>query len=119
MTFPGIENYEKACNINDGNKPVAVLVVLTCEDLEKSILSRSTENGSTLPPAVEGWKTPNVESEKQKVNTHDHASQHLLSLLQKKASMNNITSSANIDIRSSERVQNIEKRVLTLHLVIQ
>ncbi|XWS46143.1 hypothetical protein CRYUN_Cryun14cG0038400 [Craigia yunnanensis] len=108
LTFPGIENSEKSCSINDVNKPAAVPAVLTCEDLEKSILSRSTENGSTLPPAVEGWKIPDAESEKQEVNIHDHASQHLLSLLQKKESMNNIISSANLDIRSSERVQNIE-----------
>ncbi|XWS35825.1 hypothetical protein CRYUN_Cryun20dG0029200 [Craigia yunnanensis] len=108
LTSPGIENSEKSCNINDVNKPAVVPAVLTCEDLEKSILSRSTENDPTLPPAVEGWKIPNAESEKQEVNIGDHASQHLLSMLQKKTSTKNIISSANLGIRSSERAQKIE-----------
>ena len=93
LASPGIENSEQSCIISDVNKPAAVPAVLTCEDLEKSILSRSAENGSTLPPAVEGWKIPNAESEMQEVNIHDHASQHLLSLLQKKTSTKNIISS--------------------------
>ncbi|XWS32135.1 hypothetical protein CRYUN_Cryun23aG0135100 [Craigia yunnanensis] len=108
LTSPGIENSEQSCIINDVNKPVAVPAVLTCEDLEKSILSESTENDPMLPPAVEGWKILNVESKKQEININDHASQHLLSLLQNKTSMKNIVSSANLDIWSSERVQNIE-----------
>ena len=108
LASPGIENSEQSCIISDVNKPAAVPAVLTCEDLEKSILSVSTENNPMLPPAVEGWKTLDVESEKQDINIDDHASQHLLSLLQNKTSMKNIMSSANLDIRSSERVQNIE-----------
>ncbi|XVE77198.1 hypothetical protein DITRI_Ditri13aG0042200 [Diplodiscus trichospermus] len=108
LTSPGIENFEKLCNINDVNKPAALPAVLTCEDLEKSILSRSTESDPTLHPAVEGWKIPDAGNEKQEVHIVDHASQHLLSLLQRKTSMKNTISSANLDIRSSERVQNIE-----------
>ncbi|XWS76971.1 hypothetical protein CRYUN_Cryun01aG0224100 [Craigia yunnanensis] len=108
LMSPGIENSEQSCNINDVNKPASVPAVLTCEDLEKSILSESTENDPVLPPAVEGWKLLDAESEKQEVNIDDHASHHLLSLLQNKTSMTNIISSANLDIRPSERVQNIE-----------
>ncbi|XVF33265.1 hypothetical protein REPUB_Repub17cG0154100 [Reevesia pubescens] len=108
LTSPGIENSKQSCNINDFNKPAALPAVLTCEDLEKSILSESTEKDPMLPPAVEGWKIHDAESEKQEVNIDNHASQHLLSLLQNKTSMTNVISSANIDIRSSERVQNIE-----------
>ncbi|XP_022770492.1 uncharacterized protein LOC111313893 [Durio zibethinus] len=108
LTSPGIVNSEQSWNVNDVNKPTAVPAVLTCEDLEKSILSESTENDPMLPPAVEGWKILGAESEKQEVNLNDHASQHLLFLLQNKTSMKNIISSANLDIRSSERVQNNE-----------
>ncbi|XVF22491.1 hypothetical protein REPUB_Repub12eG0177200 [Reevesia pubescens] len=107
LMSPGVENSEQSCNINDVSKPEAVPAVLTCEDLEKSILSESTKNDPMLPPAVEGWKVPDAESEKQEVNIDDHASQHLLSLLQN-TSMKNIPSSASLDIGSSERVQSIE-----------
>ncbi|XP_022757444.1 uncharacterized protein LOC111304778 isoform X2 [Durio zibethinus] len=108
LTSSGIENSEQSCNINDVNKPAAVPPVLTCEDLEKSILSESTENDPMLPPVVEGWKTVDTESDTQGVNIDDHASQHLLSLLHNKTSMKSIVSSTNLVIRSSKRVQNIE-----------
>ncbi|XVE73811.1 hypothetical protein DITRI_Ditri11bG0148600 [Diplodiscus trichospermus] len=108
LTVPGMENTDQSCKINDVNKAAVVPAVLTCEDLEKSILSESTENGPMLPPAAEGWQILDAESGKQEVNVDDHASQHLLSLLQNKISMKNVTSSADLDIRTSERVQNIE-----------
>ncbi|WRX07622.1 hypothetical protein QQP08_000109 [Theobroma cacao] len=107
LTSPGIENAEQLCNINDV-KPAVAPAILTCEDLEKSILSESTENDPNLSPAVGGWKVPDAKAEQQKVNIDNHASQHLLSLLQKGTSMTNIISSTNLDIRSSEQVQNIE-----------
>ncbi|XP_039042530.1 uncharacterized protein LOC120181488 [Hibiscus syriacus] len=103
----GIVNSEQSWNINDVNNSAAVPTVLTCEDLEKSILSESSENDPSLPP-VERWKIPDAECEKQEVNVNNHASQHLLSLLQNKTSTNTILSSANHDIRPSEMVQTAE-----------
>ncbi|OMP00341.1 hypothetical protein COLO4_12765 [Corchorus olitorius] len=108
VTSPGIEKSDQSCNINDVSKPASVPAVLTCEDLEKSMLSESTENDPTLPPAVEGWKIPDAKTVQRGVNIDNHASQHLLSLLQKGTSMNSMLSSANLDIRSPERIQNIE-----------
>ncbi|KAK8478991.1 hypothetical protein V6N11_059525 [Hibiscus sabdariffa] len=108
LTSTGIVNSEQSWNINDGNNSAAVPAVLTCEDLEKSILSESTGNDLSLPPAVERWKIPDTECEKQEVNVNNHASQHLLSLLQNKTSTNTIVSSANHDIRPSERLQSTE-----------
>ncbi|XP_039011993.1 uncharacterized protein LOC120141133, partial [Hibiscus syriacus] len=101
----GIVNSKQSWNINDVNNSAAVPAVLTCEDLEKSILSESKENDPSLPPAIEGWKIPDAGCEKQEVNVDNHASQHLLSLLQNKTSTKTIVSSANHDVRSSERVK--------------
>ncbi|KAK8718315.1 hypothetical protein V6N13_045552 [Hibiscus sabdariffa] len=111
LTSPGIENSEQSCNTNNINKPTAVPAVLTCEDLEKAILSGSIENDPVLPPAVEGWKIVDAQTEKQEVNVDDHASQHLLSLLQNKTSMKSVKSSTSLDTKSSERVQNMETSV--------
>ncbi|GMI69604.1 Conserved Binding of eIF4E 1 [Hibiscus trionum] len=111
LTSLGIENSEQSCNTNDVNKPTAVPAVLTCEDLEKSILSESIENDQVLPPAIEGCKIADAQTEKQEVNVDDHASQHLLSLLQNKTSMKSVKSSTSLDIKSSERIQNIETSV--------
>ncbi|MBA0617375.1 hypothetical protein Godav_026828 [Gossypium davidsonii] len=108
LLSPRIENSEQSWNIKDVNKSAAVPTVLTCEDLEKSILSESTENDPRLPPAIEGCKIPDAKCEKQEVIVDNHASQHLLSLLQNKTSMKNTVSSANLDIGSSERVHTIE-----------
>ncbi|KAK8974257.1 hypothetical protein V6N11_034625 [Hibiscus sabdariffa] len=114
LTFPGIENSEESCNVNDVTKLATVSAFLTCEDLEKSILSESNENDPVLPPAIEGWNTDDAQTEKQEVNVDDHASQHLLSLLQNKTSMKSVKSSTSLDIGSSERVQNIETSVDSL-----
>ncbi|KAE8726140.1 Ribosomal L5P family protein [Hibiscus syriacus] len=81
MMSPGIENSEQSCNTHDVNKPTAVPAVLTCH-LEKSILSGSIGNDPVLPPAIEGQKIIDAQTEKQEVNVDDHASQHLLSLLE-------------------------------------
>ncbi|XP_039000073.1 uncharacterized protein LOC120125786 isoform X2 [Hibiscus syriacus] len=107
LTTMGIVNSEQSWNINDVNNSAAVPAVLTCEDLEKSILSESSENDPSLPP-VERWKIPDGKCEKQEVNVNNHASQHLLSLLQNKTSTNTTLSSANDDIRPSEMVQTTE-----------
>ncbi|XP_039061399.1 uncharacterized protein LOC120205612 [Hibiscus syriacus] len=108
----GIENSEQSCYTHDFNKPTAVPAVLTCEDLEKSILSGSIENDPVLPPAVEGRKIIDAQTEKQEVDVDDHASQHLLSLLQNKTSMKSVKSSTSLDIiKASKTVQNIETSV--------
>ncbi|KAK8711305.1 hypothetical protein V6N13_146589 [Hibiscus sabdariffa] len=107
-TSTGIVNSKQSWNINDSNNSAAVPAVLTCEDLEKSILLESTENDPSLPPAIEGWKIPDAKCEKQEVNVDNHASQHLLSMLQNKRSTKTVVSSANHDARSSERMQTTE-----------
>ncbi|MBA0652697.1 hypothetical protein Goklo_019933 [Gossypium klotzschianum] len=107
LMSPRIENSEQSWNIKDVNKSAAVRTVLTCEDLEKSILSEGTENDLRLPPAIEGQKITDAKCEKQEV-IDNHASQHLLSLLQNKTSVKNIVSPSNLDVGSSERVHAVE-----------
>ncbi|XP_011037003.1 PREDICTED: uncharacterized protein LOC105134329 [Populus euphratica] len=96
-----IENNEE---LSITGKLDAAPAVLTCEDLEQSILSEITENGSALPPPVYGWGGGDVKAEQQKADVH--ASQHLLSLLQKGAGLNNLAPSANLGISATDRQQN-------------
>ncbi|RRT60347.1 hypothetical protein B296_00036565, partial [Ensete ventricosum] len=67
---------------HQGVKPDLSPAVLTCEDLEQSFMANIT--GSSRPQhAVRGpWKTTDGKME-HKLDVDDHASQHLLSLLQK------------------------------------
>ncbi|KAJ6729526.1 CHORISMATE SYNTHASE [Salix viminalis] len=100
-----VENNEKRSNTD---KLDAIPAVLTCEDLEQSILSEITENGSTLLPPVHGWSGGDVKIEQQKAEYH--ASQHLLSLLQMGTGLDNTAPSANLGISIADRLQNTEVR---------
>ncbi|KAL9385400.1 hypothetical protein Peur_022410 [Populus x canadensis] len=96
-----VENNEE---LSITGKLDATPAVLTCEDLEQSILSEITENGSALPPPVYGWGGGDVKAEQEKADVH--ASQHLLSLLQKGTGLNNLAPSANLGISATDRQQN-------------
>ncbi|KAL5859642.1 hypothetical protein ACOSQ4_000938 [Xanthoceras sorbifolium] len=98
-----IENPEHLCDINI-NKPA----VLTCEDLEQSILSEISDSDATLPPTVRGWSV-DAKTEQKKVNIDDHASQHLLSLLQKSTDLKDVTPSPGLDIRFSEILHGVDE----------
>lgn len=114
--FPS-ENIEAAQNITAStaiasetvyhtDKPEAYSGVLTCEDLEQSILAEVKDSGSTMQLSMEGdWSILNVESDSQKADVDNRASQHLLSLLQKgTVSEGPIPSTANLDFGSTNRV---------------
>ncbi|XP_010427558.1 PREDICTED: uncharacterized protein LOC104712360 isoform X1 [Camelina sativa] len=73
------------------SKPVtAVPPVLTCEDLEQSILSEVSDSYHPPPPPVDqDLSVSSVKKTKQrKTSVDDQASQHLLSLLQRGADPN-------------------------------
>ncbi|XP_004492790.1 uncharacterized protein [Cicer arietinum] len=76
-------------------KPETLPAVLTCEDLEQSILSQVSENGSSSQQLLQdnnfGAKT------EQPASIDNHASEHLLSLLQKASSHKDMELSSVLD----------------------
>lgn len=60
-----------------------VAAVLTCEDLEQTILSEYSEKSSNLQPHVPDWSISIQETVGARAAVDDHATNHLLSLLQK------------------------------------
>ena len=77
-------------------------VVFTCEDLEQSILAEVKDNSPSLHRSTQGgWTSLDGNSEKQKTDVDDHASQHLLSLLQKGTSLKEPMPSSRLDIIES------------------
>ena len=87
------------------DKPEIVPAVLTCEDLEQSILSQVGENGLAYQQHLQdkdfGAKPV------QSTSTDDHASGHLLSLLQKGSLHKDVELSSVVD--STDMVHNTER----------
>ncbi|KAG5092668.1 hypothetical protein JHK82_051446 [Glycine max] len=96
-----IDNSEQ---LYKSDKPEVLPAVLTCEDLEQSILSQVGENGSSRPRPIQD-KDFDAKTE-QLTPVDNHASQHLLSLLQKGTSLNDMELSSILD--SSDKVLNTE-----------
>ncbi|CBI40398.3 unnamed protein product, partial [Vitis vinifera] len=93
----------------NSNKPFAIPGVLTCEDLEHSILSEISDNSATLQPPVQSQSSSDVKTQQPKINIDNHASQHLLSLLQKGTDMKDRAPSSNLDMGSSDKLNVFEK----------
>lgn len=70
----------------DKSKPEAVSAILTCEAVEQTLLSKISENDSALQPSDQRWNHSDADVKHPTVKSDDHASQHLLSLLQKGSS---------------------------------
>ncbi|XP_068331140.1 uncharacterized protein [Pyrus communis] len=96
--------------LSKSNKPEAVSTVLTCEDLEQSILSGISENGLTLLPPVQKWSPPGAggKPEQLKANVDNNASQHLLSLLQKGTGLKDMEPSYNQEKMYFEKLHDTE-----------
>lgn len=85
-----------------GDKKASSSVVLTCEDLEQSILAEVKDNSPIPSHSIRGdWTLSDGKSDKQKSDVDDQASQHLLSLLQKGMSLKESVSSPGRDILES------------------
>ncbi|KAJ4728223.1 Serine-rich adhesin for platelets like [Melia azedarach] len=115
VTSVTLENSEQLSDINI-NKPAAVSAVLTCEDLEQSILSEISGSDETLRPPVRGLSITGTKTEQTKANIDNHASQHLLSLLQKGTGLEDVVESPSLDIISSDKPHNVE--VASIHSAI-
>lgn len=83
------------------NKLEPVPTVLTCEDLEQKILSEYSESSSTLQPPVQDTSVSDTETVVSKSSVDNHASQHLLSLLQKGADLKEKKPIPTLEIGSS------------------
>ncbi|KAL8062768.1 hypothetical protein ABFS82_02G167300 [Erythranthe guttata] len=77
---------EQVC-INSKEEPTPT--VLTCEDLEQSILSEYSAKTTNLQPVLKSWNATVSNTEQQSAHAGDHASLNLLSLLHKSADQNN------------------------------
>lgn len=77
-------------------------VVLTCEDLEQTILSEYSEKSSISQPVVQDWTISAPDTQHTKA-VDSNASHHLLSLLQKGTGFEAMTPSTNVDIGSLEK----------------
>ncbi|CAI9764193.1 unnamed protein product [Fraxinus pennsylvanica] len=80
------------------NKKEIVPAVLTCEDLEQSILSEYSAKTSNLQPMLQGWNTTGANTERPSEHVDDHAAGHLLSLLQKGIDASNSTPDSSTDL---------------------
>ncbi|KAL3622157.1 hypothetical protein CASFOL_033568 [Castilleja foliolosa] len=85
------------------NKEEAISAVLTCEDLEQSILSEYTAKPTNMLPAVEKWNAVNAIGEKPSARVDNHASLHLLSMLHKSTDQTNTIPSSAVDTSLSDK----------------
>ncbi|CAI0425088.1 unnamed protein product [Linum tenue] len=109
-----IKDTEKSPPFSD-YKVEPVTAVLTCEDLEQLILSGITGSGSSLSANERGrnvvdQKTLKLEATLQlKAKADDHASQNILSLLQKGTSLDDAFPSAILGTKSVDNIKDIEE----------
>ncbi|KAK7274320.1 hypothetical protein RIF29_15403 [Crotalaria pallida] len=89
------------------DKPDIVSAVLTCEDLEQSILSQVNENGLSIQQPMQD-KDSHAKTEQSNSSGDNHASQHLLSLLQKGTCHKDMERSSNLDVDFADKVCNTD-----------
>ncbi|WOG88608.1 hypothetical protein DCAR_0207843 [Daucus carota subsp. sativus] len=97
--------FEQSCNYKNTD---TIPAVLTCEDLEGKILSEYSERSSILQPPVyvnSAIDTPEMQA---KPSVDNHASVHILSLLQKGANLKDLTPSPVAEIGLSGQLLNSE-----------
>ncbi|CAA3011091.1 Hypothetical predicted protein [Olea europaea subsp. europaea] len=93
-----------------GNKKEIVPAVLTCEDLEQSILSEYSAETSNVQPSIQCWSTTSANTERPRDHVGDHASGHLLSLLQKGTDPSNLIPNSSMDLGFSGKLLVSEER---------
>ncbi|KAL0464842.1 UNVERIFIED_CONTAM: hypothetical protein Slati_0371800 [Sesamum latifolium] len=91
---------DQAC-IN--NKEEGIPTVLTCEDLEQSILSEYHAKTTNLQPVLRNWGPTSTNTNQPSTRVDDHASLQLLSMLQKSTDQNTTTVSSDVDISLADK----------------
>lgn len=84
-------------------------LVLTCEDLEQSMLLEISEHNSTTPHPVQGLIGVDTKTEPPKGHIDNRASKHLLSLLQKATDSKNIVPSSKLNMISERPLSFVEE----------
>ncbi|KAI3444498.1 hypothetical protein Pfo_001163, partial [Paulownia fortunei] len=85
------------------NKEEAIPTVLTCEDLEQSILSEYSAKTTNLQPVLKTWSATGANTEQPSAHVDDHASLRLLSMLQKSTDQSNTTVNSVVDINLADK----------------
>ncbi|XP_052194166.1 uncharacterized protein LOC127802414 [Diospyros lotus] len=94
----------------NGSKQEPVVPILTCEDLEQTILSEYSSRNSTLQTTGQGWS--GYGGQESKADIDNRASQHLLSLLQKGTGLKDIAEPLNLDSGSLDKLHVIEGAIV-------
>lgn len=89
-------------------KPGGVPAVLTCEDLESTILSEISDGGSDPQQPLKAWDGNEAKAEQPRANVDNLASQHLLSLLHKGTEHNNVALFPSFDAKFADKVDILE-----------
>ncbi|KAE9595467.1 hypothetical protein Lal_00031290 [Lupinus albus] len=105
VAHTAIDNSEE---LYKSDKPELVPAVLTCEDLEQSILSQINENSLSLQQTIQDTDSY-VNTEQSNSNSDNHASQQLLSLLQKGTCHKGIRKSSILDVDFADKVCNTDR----------
>ncbi|KAL6982068.1 hypothetical protein U1Q18_023684 [Sarracenia purpurea var. burkii] len=90
----------------------AVLPILTCKDLEQTILSEYSESSETLKAPVKGLSFSGPKTEESKADIDDRASRHLLSLLKKGSGLIDSADSPNLESGSLDKLQAFEGAIV-------
>lgn len=86
---PSADGLSGQASIN--NKEDATPTVLTCEDLEQTILSEYGSKPTNMEPALKSWSSGGVSTAQPSAHVDNHASFHLLSMLHKSPDQSNST----------------------------
>ncbi|XP_057780476.1 uncharacterized protein LOC130999023 [Salvia miltiorrhiza] len=104
---------DQACS---NSKEDAVPTVLTCEDLEQSILSEYGTKTTNTQPHMKSWTSAGGDIAQSSGHADNHASLHLLSMLQKSSDQTNtVVSPVNINLADKQVVSQEHDRATVMN----